>query len=159
MWMQRAAAAALLTLATATAPVRAAQQPFGDGFDDWTFTQDVGKSGVNCRAIHRSGGRLDVLAFQSSGIGYASLDANGVTGRFPFVTLRLDSGDLTVGAEVSSGRLVLGPLNEFTLDAIAGEGGYAYVLPGTAGSGDVDLGDRAGEALDRIFSCLEANAR
>lgn len=157
--MKNAALAAAAALAM-TAPAGAVQQPFTEGFEDWTFTQDVEKTGVNCRAIRQPPGRLDILAFQSSGGGYLSVRAEGLKGEFPGAILRLTGRDIPIYGVVSGSRLLLGPVNEYTMDAIVQDGGYQYILPGSAGrTGEVDLGEQAGEALDQVFNCLQANAR
>lgn len=156
-----AAAVAIAIVLSGAMPAAAQQEPFGQGFENWQFTQAAEQKGkvINCRAIRKIGGRLDILAFKSDGTGYVSVNANGMKGRFPKSTVATAQGKFGAVTAVADGpRLVFGPLQDLTLDAIAQQGWYVWTVPGPfARSERVDLGKRATQAVDRIFACIKAN--
>jgi hypothetical protein len=145
---------ALMTTA-AISVANAETEPYGQGYGGWSFSQEGRKDGsILCRAVR--GGF--VLAAATDGTGYVSVPANGLTGRFPGSRLNLVDGSIEVNAVVMNTRLVFPGLDEYALNQIAGDGGYVWVLSKGKGSDEVDLGDRASEAMTTAFECVEANS-
>jgi len=157
--LSKALAAAGMLAGAAASPAHAEQEPFGEGFSGWRFTQEALKDGgIDCRAILKRGKQEYIMAMLSDGDGYVSVNSPGLKGKFPNSRLNLAQGPVTVTATASPERLVFSSLNEFTIDQIAQEGGYVWVLPKLDKSAEVDLGNRATDAINRVYECIAANS-
>ena len=137
-------------------------QPFGAGFDNWTFTKTLEKPGLtNCRASRRVGGRDDIMAMRTDGNSYLSVRAEGRNAKYkesivvPFREPKNgQQWDLTVEA---NGTRMWFPLPPGGIDIIASRGGYEVLLGGTEDRDRVDLGKRAMDAWKRVRECVVAS--
>jgi hypothetical protein len=137
-------------------------QPFGNGFDNWSFTRVKEPSGVtNCRATRRVGGRDDIMAMRTDGYSYLSVRAEGRKGKFPksiVVPLREPANgmqwDLAVEADGKRMWMIMPPA---AIEIIASKGGYDVLLGGSEDRDDVNLGKSAPAAWKRVKECVVAS--
>lgn len=140
-------------------PAMAQEEPFGPNIGSWQFTQSFENNAVNCRAKRFSGKNLDIMAMNTKGQAYFSVNANVINGQFPNSTLRTSIGDFTVNAWTTNGRLVFSGLNGSAIDEIAHLGSFFWILSdGSNRSGNVVLGTDAVQVFDNVAKCVRANS-
>ena len=110
-----------MSVAAGTGYALAQQEPFGQGFAGWTFTQEAQKDGkIFCRAFLTRGKQVSIMGMLTDGTGYVSVNNPGVQGKHAS-RLNLTQGPISVTATSYPTRLVFSPLDDFTLDQIAQE--------------------------------------
>ena len=147
---------------TGSAAMAETSQPFGKGFDGWSFNRtDEGKGVVNCRAFHRVGGRDDILAMRTDGWTYVSVRAEGRRGKYaesfivPFREPR-NGQQWDALAEANGVRLWFA-LPAYGIEVVATRGGYTLYLGGTEDREEVNLGKSALAAWKRVRECIVAS--
>tara|TARA_B100000678_G_scaffold282049_1_gene280517 strand:+ start:1321 stop:1752 length:432 start_codon:yes stop_codon:yes gene_type:complete len=137
----------------------AQQEPYGEDFWYWKFTQEtVANNVVVCRATRTDyDGSKVVITQGSNGNHYIGITkpAN-VNGTYPNAQLNLADGPMTVRAFTKDSWLYFGPLDDWSLDTIVQQQGFVWVV-GNA-SDETDLMMTAPIALNRVIECIQANS-
>jgi hypothetical protein len=140
-----------------TGPASSQEEPFGSGFDGWKFTQQGNRDGsVNCRAILGE----NLMSRSTNGKTYVSTRSTGVAkGNYPDSTV-IVGGNAEMVDAASGGVRLLFYIDEYTLEQIAINRGYAWRLVtggGQAKTGTVNFNNSATSALERVLECNAAN--
>lgn len=155
-------ALAIVTTVACAGPALAQSQPFGPGFDNWTFSATREARGVtNCRAVRKVGGRDDIVALKTDGQDYMSVRADGRTGKWPgsfMVPFREPSSgmqyDMTAEA---NGQRMWFPTSRGFIELVMRRGGYEWFMGGTEDRDRVPLGGSAAKAFVRLQECIVAS--
>ena len=142
---QRAARAIVLVgaMIVGGSPAHAQVEPFGQPISGWSLTQEAvkGEWRVRCRATRNRSGttyRIDVYANWKWYVSVSPLP-RGLNGKYPKARMNLTDGPIDTPAYTSGNLLVFGPIEDFSLDAIAQQGGGVAVAAAgqqRAGQGD-----------------------
>ncbi|NDW03542.1 hypothetical protein [Jiella pacifica] len=159
---QRAARAIVLVgaMIVGGSPAHVQAEPFGQPISGWSLTQEAvkGEWRVRCRATrNRSGStyRIDVYANWKWYVSVSPIP-RGLNGKYPKAHMNLTDGPIDTPAYTSGNLLVFGPIEDFSLDAIAQQGGgVAVVGPTTV---EVDLGDNTSTVTNSLVQCIQANS-
>jgi len=141
---------------------QAQTQPFGQGFDGWSFTATKEKSGVvNCRATRKAGGREDILAYRNDNHTYISVKAEGRKGKWPKTIVRIPGKppgqmEWKVDAGADGGRMWF-IVDSSAISEIAAVGRFEWSLTDTEDSAIVNLGKRTADAWERVNQCFVKN--
>lgn len=154
----------------AAAPVAAAakpgqERPYGKPVGPWKITVTEEKPGVvNCRAVRKSGNRLDIMAMRNDGTDpYLSVDAEGRKGKWPGTLINVPGQppgvqEWEVTGEANAKRMWF-PMGAITISELAEAGAYQFSLPDSEDTGVVLLGKDAPAAWSRVNDCVFANGR
>ncbi len=147
---------------TAGAPARPAQpasnqqEPFGQDFDGWKFSQAPDKTGIICRAFAGNGfiiGRL------GDGKVYVSVPQGRVpNGKYAESHIGVGNSGEPVDATAGNGRLVF-HIDEGLLSNVVRARGYEWAVMsgGQRVSGNVGFNGSVGKAVARLKECSRAN--
>lgn len=152
-------ALALLAGAGLAVPAASQQEPYGEDFWGWKFTQEsLANNTVVCRATRtEANGTKVVMTQASSGNHYIGITkpAN-VNGTYPKAQMNLRNGPITIGAFTKDNWLYFGPIDDWSMDLIVSEAGFVWKV-GNA-SDEKDLMGTASVALNRLIECVQANS-
>ncbi|MFG1401622.1 hypothetical protein [Xanthobacter sediminis] len=152
--------AVAFTLGLASAAAAQGAKVFGQGFDNWVFTQTPEADGlINCRATRKAGGREDIVAMRTSGQPYVSVSAAGRKGKYRESIIESAGSSWTVTAEANGVRLWFTPLSANAVEEIMLRGSYAFFLGGTEDREKVNLGAKSAAAWARVKECVAASRR
>ncbi len=143
-----------------TGAASAAEEPYGQGFDGWKFTQQDVESGsaINCRAIQG----VHLMSISTNGKTYVSTSSNGLAkGRDEEANINI-GGDNELVQTISGGqggRLVFSGVDQYLLDLIVKARGYTWTttLGGKQKSGTVKFNGSTAKAYKRLKECVKAN--
>lgn len=133
----------------------AGEEPFGGGFDGWTFTQADQDGGANCRAKNGT----NIMSRHTNGRAYVSIPAGKIKkAKFPESTLEIGSNGEMIDAQSFGDRLVFF-VDDTLLEQIAVNRGYTWriLVAGQLKTGKVKLNNSATSALERVMECVSAN--
>ena len=147
---------------TAGGPARPAQpasnqqEPFGQNFDGWKFSQAPDKTGVICRAFAGNGFNIGRLG---DGKVYVSVPQGRVpNGKYEESHFGVGNSGEPVTATAGNGRLVF-PIDDHLLGNVIRARGYewAVMVDGQRVTGNVGFNGSVGKAVARLRECTRAN--
>jgi hypothetical protein len=152
---------AAVLASSGSAPAQTSK-PFGQGFDNWTFSRtDEGRGVTNCRAGRRIGGRDDIIALKTDRRDYVSVRAEGRKGKWresfivPFREPK--NGRQYDGVVEADGKRMWMMLDRNAIETLVQRGGYQMYLGGSEDTDRAPLGAKAVAAFIRLKECIVAS--
>tara|TARA_B100000678_G_scaffold282049_1_gene280518 strand:+ start:1826 stop:2308 length:483 start_codon:yes stop_codon:yes gene_type:complete len=151
-----AACALALLVATATPNMALAQEePYGGNIAGWSFTQDYDdRNGAMCKARRMAGGVEQTLVINEKGQHFLGISTPpGMSGTMS-ASLSLVDGPMSVPAYVRGRFLWFGPMDDWSFETLAQEGGAVAVIPSKNFSQEVDLGTSTTAVANNLYQCI-----
>ncbi|MYZ46473.1 hypothetical protein [Propylenella binzhouense] len=138
----------------------AGEEPYGQGFDGWRFTQqDVKGGAINCRAIFQN---LHLMSISTNGNTYVSTSSNGLAKGHE------EEGNINIGGDNElvqiysggqGGRLVISGVDRYLMEKIVKNRGYTWTASfgGKQKTGTVKFNNSTAKAYKRLNECVAAN--